>query len=483
MSIIIPVLKKLRNKKIAKKIWIFLALVIIPAFIFWGSGAVSGGKRGAVYAGKIFGRKIPILEYENSLNAVKNQAIMRFGDNFPEIAKYLNLKEQAWDRLILLDEARKRKISVGDREVVELIESYPFFQRKSAFDNALYARLLESYFQTQPRAFEEEARQSLVLTKLYKQITDNIKITGEEIRKGYLKLNEQLSVYYIGSLGPDFKKGIFPTDKEIRDYYTKNQLQFKVPLSFNVEYISLSQDEKGDTAKDEIKKIAQRLNKEKNFSKIAKDFGLQVKETGFFPQSGPMPGIGWSPEILALISKLKKGEFSTIIFLDKNYYIFRIKEKKDPYIPEFETVKDKAREMFIADKSMGLAKEKIVNASEKAEKQYKSSPKSVNFNKIAKEFGLKDGSTGLFQYGSYIEGIGASDKFWTAAAQLKENEPSAIIEMPTAFYIIKLKDRLQIDEKKFEQELPTFSEQLLNQKKEESFTKFLEELKKKVQLF
>ena len=95
-------LKKLRNKKTAKKVWIILAILIIPAFVLWGSGSLIRSKQEATYAGRIFGRNISFLEYRDALDAVKNTAIMQFGDNFPEIEKVLNLESQAWMRIILL---------------------------------------------------------------------------------------------------------------------------------------------------------------------------------------------------------------------------------------------------------------------------------------------------------------------------------------------------------------------------------------------
>ncbi len=49
------------------------------------------------------------------------------------------------------------------------------------------------------------------------------------------------------------------------------------------------------------------------------------------------------------------------------------------------------------------------------------------------------------------------------------------------FFIIKVKARTPIDEKKFASEKKEFSQKLLQQKKEEAFAKFITELKKKAQ--
>jgi peptidyl-prolyl cis-trans isomerase D len=476
-------LKKLRKKKTAKRIWIILILLITPAFIFWGFGSFIRSKQEASYAGIIFGRKVTFLEYKDALDAVRNQAIIQFGDNLPELEKNLNLEIQAWERLLLLAEAKIRKVTASDPEVIELIRSYPFFKTKNGqFDHQIYSQCLEYVFQAQPRIFEEQMRQNLIISKLYKAVTDSLNVSEENVKEEYKKMNEQMALYYIAGIPSDFVKDIIAPEEEVKDYFAKNSLQFKEPISFNIEYISLTPEEKDEEIiKDKIERVIWRLNKKEGFTKVAKEFNLGVKETGLFSQVDPIPGIGWSPQILNLISKLRIGEFSPPIHIDKNYYILRLKEKKESYIPDFQVIKEKIKERFIKDKSRGIAKEKIENCLKKLKELYPG--KSIDFDKVAKLYGLKSDSTQLFKYGSYIEGIGASDNFFTVAQNLKEDEFSKIIDMPSGFYIIKLKAKIPIDEKEFKEEKDEFRKRLLMQKRVEYFSKFLEELKRRVRIF
>lgn len=474
-------LKKLRKKKTAKRIWVILTILILPAFIFWGFGSFMRSKEEVTYAGTIFGKKVPLLEYRDALEAVKNQAIIQFGDNFSEIEKRLNLESLAWDRLILLAEAKKRRINAADQEVIELIQGYPFFQAKNGkFDKRIYSQILQYVFRAQPRIFEEQARSTLMLSKLYQEVTGNLNLGEEEIKKEYQKLNEQISLYYIAGLADDFIKDITPSEEEIKGYFIKNPLQFKVPLSFNIEYASLAAEDKNEAAiKARIKLLALRLTKKEDFTKAAGELNLQVKETGLFSQTGPVPGIGWSEQILSLISKLKIGEYTSPIYIDKYYYVLRLKEKKEPYIPDFQAIRERIKEAFIKDAARKIARQKIEDALKELQTAYKINPKSIDFDKIAKGYGLKSDSTLVFRYGSYIGGIGASDNFFTAAAGLKEDAISGLIETPAGFYIIKLKSKIPVDEKKFREEEPGFAKKLLLQKKEEYFSRFLEDLKRK----
>ncbi|MBM3246130.1 MAG: hypothetical protein FJZ13_02245 [Candidatus Omnitrophica bacterium] len=465
-------LKALRNKKTAKKIWIVLAIIIVPPFVLWGLGGALRSQEESASAGRLFGRNISVLDYQDALEAVKNQAIMLYGENFSQESKYLDLAGEAWNRLILLREVKKRKIKASDKEVVNMVRQYPFFQRNGKFDNRLYAETLRYIFRTQPRAFEEQTRQNIMFSKLYNRLTLNIKVSDEEIRQEYAKLNEEISLNYLASLPAEFQKDISPTEEQLKDYFNKNSFEFKQPPSFDVEYVTMDSEDK-------VKTMASRLNKKADFSRIAKESGAEVKVTGLFSQGGAIPGIGWSPQIADLVSKLKTGQFTAPIRLDKNYYILRLKDKKEAYIPDFEKIKDKVRQSLVKNEAAKIAKQKIEECFKNMEELSKKNPKEIGLANLAATFQLKSGSTDLFKYGSYIEGIGGSDSFWLAANGLKEGAFSNIIQMPSGFYIIKLKNKVPIDEKKFESQKSEFAKNLLIRKKEESFSKFVEELRKK----
>lgn len=456
-------LKLLRHKKIAKKIWIILAVLVLPAFVLWGAGSATRSQRQDKYAGKIFGRAISYLEYKDAIDAVRNMAIMQLGEKFYELQPYLNLESQAWERLVLLYEAKKRRIKVSDEEVIKLIGSYPFFYKKEEFDKDLYNRIVKELFRTQVRVFEEQVRQNLMLVKLFNVITKDIKLSDGEIKSAYKKENEQVSVSYLTANPVDIAKDINPPEGEIKEFFAKNQLLFKEPLSFNIEYL-ISESEEN------IKKAYLRTRKKEGLVKIASDLGLEVKESGLFTQIDSIPGIGWSPHIMSMIARLKPQEFSPPLRIDKQYCLLRIKERKEPYIPDFENIKGKVKEALVKKKSFQLAGEKLEECIKKGE---------ADMDKLAKDFGLKSGATDMFKYSGYLEGIGPTGEFWLAANNLKDNEISKPIELPSGFYIIKLKSRIPADENKFVAEKEAFSQKLLTQRKEEAFLKSTEELKRK----
>ncbi|MGA2775603.1 MAG: peptidylprolyl isomerase [Candidatus Omnitrophota bacterium] len=463
-------LKVLRNKKTAKRIWIGLAIIIIPAFTLWGFGSAFRSREENAPVGKLFGRNISALEFKDALDAVRIQAVIQFGEKYSQMQQYLNFEAEAINRLILLHEAKIRKIRVSDKEVIEQIESYPFLMTRGQFDVKNYNQTLEYGLHIQPRAFEEQVRQNMMLTKLYKQYTDGINLTDDQIREEYRKQNKKISVYYLAALPAEFSKEISPAENELIEYYKNDPAQFKERLSLNIEYVALDDLQKARDAAGLIKK-------NQGLEKIAQKYGVAIKETGFFSQNDPIPGLGWSPVMSEMVAKLKIGQYAEPMTMDNKYYFMRLKRRKEPNIPEFEKIKTKVKDSFIKEKNEGLAKEKI----EDALKLIKETAGKGDFNLIAKKTGLKTGSTDLFQLNSYIEGIGASDKLWLEADKLKPDAASGIINMPSGYYIIRLKQSIEPEAKRFAEEKDEFSLKLISQKKQEAFSKFLEGLKEKAQ--
>jgi len=179
-------LKQLRQKKVMKKVLWGLAIIIIPAFVLWGAGGLRESRN---YAGVVFEKKITFDEYRASFNAVKNYALITYGQRFNQVRDKLNLEEQAWSRLIMLREAESKKIKISDAEVIARIAAFSFFQRKDgSFDQKAYDMILNNAFRTNPRAFEEEMRQSLMIEKLMQEVFEGVlKPTDDEIEEAMEK--------------------------------------------------------------------------------------------------------------------------------------------------------------------------------------------------------------------------------------------------------------------------------------------------------
>jgi parvulin-like peptidyl-prolyl isomerase len=243
-------------------------------------------------------------------------------------------------------------------------------------------------------------------------------------------------------------------------------VDFKRPLSFNLEYISVASASEADA-------ISGRLQDKETFEQIAKGLNQTPKETGLFGQLDPIPVIGWDQALANQLMQAEQGSVLELYKGEKEYFLFRVKEKRQPFIPEFKDIKDKVKDSYIKQQSRAVAKEKIDACLAKLAL---SGATKKEFEAAGTAGGLKVAATGLFKDKSYVEGIGASDKIFAAARDLAETAYSPVIELASGFYIVKRLERVGIDENKFEEEKTAYRQNMLEQKKNEAFNTFVEEL-------
>lgn len=506
-------LKQLRQKKTMKRLLWALAILIIPPFAFWGAGSAFGPKgKGPTCAGVIFGKRISFEEYSGAWQAVRNQAMMMYGQNLNQIADQLNLEQQAWERLILLKAAQKARVRVNDSEVVESIARFPFFQSKGRFDQQAYDLVLKQVFRVDPRQFEEEIRGTLAISKLRDSIIKGISMNDDEVEREYKVENEKSLIDYLLVSFEPFKKTATADEAAIKRYYGDNAETFTVPEQVSIEYIPFEfadyqkdikvTDEEVDTyykshkdefdktkTEDELKKAlresmvmqkardaaleaAEKIDyiladKTKSFEETAKENSLPVKETGFFSAQGAIPLIGWFPELQKEAFKLKAGERSGLIKSNmsfaKGFYIIKLKEKKAAYVPTYEDMKEKIENVLKEERAKELARQEA-NRLYKRLKEVITANK-LNFADAAISIRRTVMESEAFSRNGYIKGIGSASELGEQAFTLKPGELSPVAKTRAGFCIFTVKAVMPIDAEKFKKDKEEFAKKALEAKK------------------
>lgn len=522
-------LKQLRNKKTMKRILWTIAILIIPAFVFWGAGSAFKKQKGPDYAGTIFGKKVSFEEYSASWQAVKNQALMMYGSKFNEVYNATDLDKQAWDRLILLVETRKKRIRISDREVIDTIQNLPFLQSKGRFDNNAYRMLLEQAFRTTARQFEEEIRDFLAIMKLRDEIVKDVKLTDKETIEAYKNENEKARIAYCLVSPGEFINSITVEPKAVETYYKNNTETFRVPDQVNIDYIGFeyqdyrtgieindqqvsdyynSNKDRFDPKK-ELKDLKEQIkneliradSKKKTFSvaekveytlidtkktleDIAKENSLTVKETGFFSKEGPIPQIGWFPEIQREAFKLKPGEISGLIKSDMDFvngcYIIRLKAKRPSYIPPIEEVRDRIVSILKDEEALREARQKADKVRGSILDLLKTG--NMKFEEAATNLKLELKNTEPFARNGYIPGIGSASDIGESVFNTKTGEVSAPIKTHAGYCIFTVSEIIPIDEENFKSQKEDFSKKTLEAKKMRVLNEWYADLIKRADL-
>ncbi|MBF0532862.1 MAG: peptidylprolyl isomerase [Candidatus Omnitrophica bacterium] len=488
-------LKLIRKKGIMKKVVWIIANLIILSFGLFGTATLLTRKDKSNSAGKIFNKKITLEDFDRHHRAVVAQGLMRYGKEFYSLQQTLNLDAETWDRLILLAEAKNRGIQVADSEVVEKIQSIPFFQSNGQFDSRMYDMILRQTFRMPARAFEEATRDSIAIAKLFDAVTSPFVVTDQDALAVYNNKNEKAQVSYVPFLAEDFKQSVNATDGEAKEYFGQHTAEFTRPPMINVEYLHLafapppeavkpgaekkSADETAkDKTRDQAKVIFQEMRQKTGLENISEKYSVPLLTSGFFSMDQPNLSLGWSYDQLTRLFQLDKNDPVTIFETTDGVDCVKIKEWKPSATPEYNTIQEEVRQKVLTQKALVLAREKAAETLTKIHAELPADASAEDFRKTAQKLNLNVLPTPLFVRGDYLAKLGPSPKFQEAAFALtKADRISSVIEIPNGFCFIHLDDKAPADPAQFEAQKEKITESLLRQKHLLAFNEFLVKLR------
>jgi peptidyl-prolyl cis-trans isomerase D len=461
--------------------WMLKGILILVAvtFISWGGYSFFREKK-VTYAAKVNGVTIGEREYYDAFQDAVKQYREALGPSFSEkMIEELHLKDKILDNLIakilILQEAKRMKLSIPDEELREAIESAPAFQVNGQFDRRSYERFLRLSRMT-PEQFEQSQREDLLLSKAVSMIKMNSgKVSDEEAWETYLFENERINLSFLKVVPDLFKGQVNANEIEINDYYQKHQEDFRIPTFVQIQYLLFRPSEfekKVQVSPDEIKryydskkdtfKIPKQVRvrdilikagpqdtpdqleaKKKKTEEIlekakkTKDFGSLAKQYSEAENASKGGDLGWiqrgmlGEQIESILFAMKSGDLTGVLAARDGLHILKIEEVKEEKQKSFEEVKDQILQ--------ALKKEKAkAEASRKADDAFYSLFRSRDLEGYSREKDALIKSTGLVKEGDEIPDIGKNPLFYASAFSLKLGEISPVVSIPPNFYILKL---------------------------------------------
>ncbi len=459
-----------------------LLLLVAVTFISWGGYSFFRDKK-YDYAAMVNGTPISIKDYQQTLQGVINRYREAMGPAFNEkLAEELRIRENVMEELIsrelVLQEGVRLGLEVTDGELRMAIESIPSFQINGQFDVRLYERFLRLN-RMSAEDFEQRQRENL----LYSKVVDLIRLNGgkvseDEMLETYLFENEKINLLFVKVSPEAFRSLVSVNEVETKDYFQKNQEEFRIPTYLQVQYLAFrpaDYESKVQISSDDLKryydqrkesfripkqvkareillkvdpqsppdKIEERRKKAEDIlglAKKAKDFASLAKQYSE-SETAPTGGdLGWLHKgrvdefIEKALFSLKTGEVSELVRGPAGFYIFKVEEIKEEKLKTFEEVKDQILQTLKKEKAKA-------EASRKADDAFYSLFRSRDIETFAREKGVPIKTTPHFKEGDEIPEIGRDPSFYTSALSLKIGEISPVVNIPPNFYLLKLVDK------------------------------------------
>lgn len=237
-------------REATKPIMLFTALAFVALMVFeWGMDATgqSGGGLGEI--GSVNGDPVMYESYMAAYRQIYDQ-VQRSQEELISSQQNKEIEDAAFDeivnQLLILQELRKRGITVTDQEISEAAQYNPpdylrpqFADASGNLDLAAYQSFLVSLPGEQLLMLEAYYRDVIPRGKLLRQVSSGIFPSDAELWEEFRDQNETVEIRYV-PMNPStrYEDGDFTvSDAEIEAYYRANQEEFEVPARASIRFV------------------------------------------------------------------------------------------------------------------------------------------------------------------------------------------------------------------------------------------------------
>jgi len=505
--------------------WAIAVILLLPFAVF---GAYQAGpSRGEDRAGVIFGRSVSWDEFELQRRQVLNQWREELGEAAEAMAPMVI--QLTWDRLMLLEEAKRRRIRVDDREVADLIRRVPSFQEQGRFVPDRYHQFLAASG-LNPQTFERLLRNDMLIERLVNGVKSKVTVTDEDVRDTYRRDHEQLraTLWMFDAEAFEAEAEAALTDEALRAHYDQHPDAFRVPERVTFEYAGaaredlrakLEMDEAslqayydthaeeflGDdggvkpladvreqvrdaVAREQLRKrltaltidLEDDLKAKRPFDEVVTARGLTRRAAGPVSLDDLWITDGPEPAVLHRAAELAAGEVSEVIETDNGVSVVRMLERVPARVPPFDEIREQVRTHTVGEESRRLAKERAEALYEHLERQQEA---GVRVEEAVLMFaGPAPASQVQFTREGPVGQLGTDPRINLEAFDAPLGEFTNVIETARGFAILRPEERLEADVSGFADAQGTLRTDTLNERQQERLSEWLAGIRSQAKL-
>lgn len=477
-----------RSKQKSIVIKLVFGLIILSFVIGYAMltspGDGTGGQGQPNTAVKVNGKEIAFSEFQAAYGNLYQLYQNIYQEQFtPTLERQLKLAQKALDGLInqtlLLEEAKRQGLEVGEKELVEAIAKIQAFQQDGRFSKERYLQVLAAQ-RLNAKEFEEMQRRDLLVGKVRDGLQKNVTVSDSEIEQEYRDSQEKVDLEVVRFAPAAFEKQVRVTDSELTAFFEPRKEEFRTPERIVLSYIEflpqryaeqITFDDQElesyyrrnldryetpeqasaahilvrvpDNADDAVRKQkraqAERLLAEarggKDFATLARQFSddqasaVNGGDLGSFTRGTMVPAFEQA------VFALKPGAISDLVETRFGFHIIKLIALTEAKVRPLAEVTDEIKRGLRADKAKQLALEKAMDA-------YNVNRKEGSLAAAAKAAGLEVRDTARFARDEAAGVLGRNEELVNAAFLLNAGELGRPLAGERSVILFAVKERL-----------------------------------------
>jgi peptidyl-prolyl cis-trans isomerase D len=447
-----------------------MVVTLIPGGL---GGEVFGGAPGKGIVAKVGGEDITTDEVRQTARQMLQQQMPQGSSaNTSMLLPFFAQRaaEQLITRQALINEANRIGLRVGPDEVRDELQhgryAATFFPGGNFIGETEYEDMLQRANLT-PTKFEESVSNDILLTKLQALVSGSAGVSDAEVHEQFLKQNTKVKFDYAVLKQDDLKKGLHPTEEELkayydthkasyansipekrkvkyalidtakleadvkvtpedlRAYYDQHRDQYRVPEQVKVSHILIKTplpgpdgkvDEKGVAeAQHRAEDLLQQLRNGAKMEDLAKKYS---EDPGSAKQGGSLGWIGRGQtvaEFEKVAFSLPKGQISDLVKSSYGFHIIRVDDKQEAHVKTLEEVKSDIEPILKHQMALQLAQRKADSLVKQARAQ--------SFDAAAAAAGVPVITSDFFARRDMLPGLGPAPQFMDAVFMAQEDSP------------------------------------------------------------
>jgi peptidyl-prolyl cis-trans isomerase D len=463
------------KKIVLSGLLLLICAAMVIAFVP-GIGTDVGGAPGVGVVAKVSGESITAQEVREAARNMAQQQAQQYGANASMLMPFLmqqatqRAADQLIDRQALVVEAQHLGLKATPQEVKDELQhgryAQIFFPGGTFVGEAEYQGMLQQHDLT-PTIFEDSVAKEILIGKLQALITGSASVSDAAIRQEFTKQNTKVKFDYAVLKEDDIKKGLHPTNEELKAYYDSHQKSYanSIPEKRKIKYamidlakiqgaVQVTQDdlqayynqhrdqyrvaeqakvshiliktplpgadgkvdEKGVAdAQRRAEDLLKQLKAGAKFEDLAKKYS---EDPGSAKEGGSLGWIGKGrtvPEFEKAAFSLPKGQISDLVKSSYGFHIIRVDDRQDAHMKTLEEVKGEIEPILKQQKAQDLAQKEAADLLQQA--------KTQGLDAAAAAKGVPVVTSDFFGRRDVVPGLGPAQQLMDAVFTAAEKSP------------------------------------------------------------